>query len=193
MHNFYTQNGWWWLQKSTLNNMDISSHKISHIKPGSLVCFRKLLQEYPLWSTYPSLKSKIKKENCIIWLFVFSAMVRSLPPKKIRFIYPKTVCLYSFIHYKKNNSINPIQARLFWNSCGQGAHCAPFWKPCSSCTNSLLFSFLKACPKLDQMTQFGFHGYRFKCFYGGSKVFFLQKLQTKDTIQMAIVLAFNES
>ena len=22
--------------------------------------------------------------------------------------------------------VNPIQARLFWSSCGQGAHCAPF-------------------------------------------------------------------
>ena len=28
---------------------------------------------------------------------------------------------------------------------------------------------------------------------GGSKLFFLQKPQTKDTVQMAIVLVYNES
>ena len=79
---FYTQNGWSWLHKSTLNNMNISLRKISQIKPGSLVCFPELFQEFPLWSTYPLLQSKMKKENCIIWLFVFSfsVMVRSLSP-----------------------------------------------------------------------------------------------------------------
>ena len=81
-HNVYAQNVWSWLHKSTLNSMDISPRKISRTKPGSLVCLPKLLQEYPLWSTYPSLQSKMKKENCVIWLFVFSVMVRSLPPPK---------------------------------------------------------------------------------------------------------------
>ena len=27
---------------------------------------------------------------------------------------------------------------FFWAPAAKGAHCAPFWKPCSSCTNSLL-------------------------------------------------------
>ena len=67
-----------------------------------------------------------------------------------------------------------------------------FWKPYFSCTNTLLFSFWKACPKLDHMTNFGFHGNRFKCFKV-AQMYFLQKPQTKDTVQMAIVLVFNET
>ena len=42
------------------------------------------------------------------------------------------------------------------------------------------------------MTHFGFHGNHLSV-YGGSTVFFLQKPQTKDTVQMAIVLVLNES
>ena len=52
--------------------------------------------------------------------------------------------------------------------------------------------FLKACQKLHHMTHSRFHGNRFKCLRW-LKGIFLQKPKTKDTVQMAIVLVFNES
>ena len=48
------------------------------------------------------------------------------------------------------------------------------------------YVFLEACPKLDQMTNFGFHGKPFQVVLGCSKVFFLQKPLTKDTAQMTL-------
>ena len=55
------------------------------------------------------------------------------------------------------------------------------------------FVFLKARPKLDHMTHFGFHGNRFRCFKVAQNSFFLQKPPTQDTAQMAIFLVFYES
>ena len=43
--------------------------------------------------------------------------------------------------------LNPILARLFWAPAARGAHCAPFWKPCSSSINSLLLSFSESLSK----------------------------------------------
>ena len=63
---------------------DISTRTTSKIKPDYLVCFAKVLQEFLLWSTYPSPEIKIKKEKWIIWLF-FSFMVSSLPQKNKNF------------------------------------------------------------------------------------------------------------
>ena len=40
----------------------------------------------------------------------------------------------------------------FFGAPVQGGHCPTFWKPCSSCTNNLLFSFSGNCPKLDHIT-----------------------------------------
>ena len=57
------QNGYFWLHKSTLNNMDISTCTTANIKPDTLVCFLNLLQEYLILSTYPFLKIKMKKEK----------------------------------------------------------------------------------------------------------------------------------
>ena len=53
--------------------------------------------------------------------------------------------------------------------------------------------FLKACPKLDHMTHFGFHDNRVMCVFKVAQIFFLQKPLTKDTAQMALFLVFNES
>ena len=39
--------------------------------------------------------------------------------------------------------------------------------------------FLKVCPKLDPMTHFDFHGNCFRCFLGGSKLFFYKNLKPK--------------
>ena len=55
-----------------------------------------------------------------------------------------------------------------------------------------MFFFLKACPKLDHMTHAGLLDNCFKSLKVAQK-YFLQKLQTKDAVQMARVLAFNES
>ena len=52
---------------------------------------------------------------------------------------------------------------------------------------------MKACPKLDHMTDFGFLVNRFRCLLGGSKAFSLQKPLIKDTVQMALILELNES
>ena len=52
--------------------------------------------------------------------------------------------------------------------------------------------FLKACPKLAQMTHFRFHGNRLTCFKVAQSSF-STKPQTKDIAQMAIVLVFHES
>ena len=52
---------------------------------------------------------------------------------------------------------------------------------------------MKACQKLDHMTNFGFHGNLFRCFLGGSEVFFLQKPLIENTAQMALFLVFKES
>ena len=54
------------------------------------------------------------------------------------------------------------------------------------------YVFLKACPKLYHMTHFGFHGNHFR-YFKVAQVFFLQKPLTKDTAQIALSLAFNES
>ena len=76
-----TQNCYFSFHKSTLNNVDISTRTTSKIKPDTLVCFLTLLQVYLILSTYPSLKLRWIKKNCIIWLFfVLSVIVRSLPP-----------------------------------------------------------------------------------------------------------------
>ena len=72
-----TQNGCLLLHKSTLNNTDISPHTTLKIKLGYRVCFAKLLQEYLLQSTHPSLKIKVKKEKLhnltflFLWLVVY--------------------------------------------------------------------------------------------------------------------------
>ena len=65
------QNGYFWLHKSTLNNMDISTRTASKIKPDTLVCFFNLLQEYLILSTYPFLKIKMKKEKLHNLTFLF--------------------------------------------------------------------------------------------------------------------------
>ena len=56
--------------------------------------------------------------------------------------------------------------------------------------------FMKACQKLDHIIHFGFHGNRFKCIISvlrWLKCIFLQKHQTKGTVQVTVVLVFNES
>ena len=55
-----------------------------------------------------------------------------------------------------------------------------------------MLSFLKACPKLDHMTHFGFHGNRVRCVFRMAQIFFLQKPLTKDALQIALILVFNE-
>ena len=57
----------------------------------------------------------------------------------------------------------------------------------------MLSFFLKACPKFNHMTHFGFHDNRFMCFKVAQSSFLYKKPQTKDTLQMALVLGFNES
>ena len=52
--------------------------------------------------------------------------------------------------------------------------------------------FLKACPKLDHMMHFGFHGNHYECFKV-TQSSFPTKTKTNDTVQMVIVLVFNES
>ena len=60
---------------------------------------------------------------------------------------------------------NPIQARLFLSSCGQGGHIMPpFRKPCYSCTNSLLLSFFKNLSKTWSHDTFWFPWQPFRCF-----------------------------
>ena len=67
-----TQNCYFSFHKSTLNNVDISTRTTSKIKPDTLVCFLKLLQEYLILSTYHSLKIKMKKEKLHNLTFCFS-------------------------------------------------------------------------------------------------------------------------
>ena len=43
------------------------------------------------------------------------------------------------------------------------------------------------------MTHFGFHGNRYGRVFKVAQIFFLQKLLTKDTAQIALPLVFNES
>ena len=78
------------------------------------------------------------------------------------------------------------------SSCGQGAHCAPFENHVSLVLTAYCKVFLKACPKLDHMTHFGFHG---NCLgvFKVAQTLFSQKPLTKDTAEMALILAFNES
>ena len=51
---------------------------------------------------------------------------------------------------------------------------------------------MKACPKLDHMTRFGFHGNRVRYVFKVAQIFFLQKPLTNDTAQIALFLMFNE-
>ena len=76
----------------------------------------------------------------------------------------------AILHHRRTNILpgkvlNPIQARLFWSSCGQGGHIVP---PLENHVPLVLTAYckvsLKACPKLDHMTHFGFHGNCFRCF-----------------------------
>ena len=52
--------------------------------------------------------------------------------------------------------------------------------------------FLKACPKLDHITHFGFHGNHVKCAFKVAQTSFPQKPLTKDTAQIALFLVFHE-
>ena len=68
---------------------------------------------------------------------------------------------------------NPIQARLFLGSCGQGGTLCPlrpgghivppFENHVPLVLTAYCKVFLKACPMLDHMTHFGFHGNYVKC------------------------------
>ena len=65
--------------------------------------------------------------------------------------------------------LNLIQTRCFWSSCGQGEGtlCPHVPLVLTACC----YVFLKACPKLDHMTHFHFHGNRFKCFKVAQRYF----------------------
>ena len=79
------------------------------------------------------------------------------------------------------------------SSCGQGAHCPPFENLVTLLLTAYYEVFLKACPKFDHMTQFGFHGNRVWCIFKVAQIFISTKPLTKDTAQIALFLVFNES
>ena len=88
---------------------------------------------------------------------------------------------------------NPIQARLFLILWGQVAQCAPFWKPCSFCSNSLLLRFFwKLVQSLITWHTLVSMATMSSVFLRWLKAFFLQKPQTKDIVQMALFLVLNE-
>ena len=68
------------------------------IKLGYRVCFAKLLQEYLLQITHPSLKIKIKTEKLHNLTFLFLRRVVYPQKENFCFTHPKTVCLYSLLH-----------------------------------------------------------------------------------------------
>ena len=80
-----------------------------------------------------------------------------------------------------NNTINPIQARFFCSSCGQGggALCAPFDNHVPLLLTPYCLVFLIACPKLDHMAHFCFHGNRFKGFKVAERYFFYKNVKPK--------------
>ena len=55
----------WLLVNAQINieQHDISTRTTSKIEPDYLVCFAKVLQEFLLWSSYPSPEIKMKKEK----------------------------------------------------------------------------------------------------------------------------------
>ena len=81
---------------------------------------------------------------------------------------------------------------FFLSSCGQGHVVPPSENHVPPITIPYCLVFLKACPKLDDMTYFSFHG-TVSSVLRWLKGIFLQKLQTKETVQIALVLVFNES
>ena len=89
--------------------------------------------------------------------------------------------------------LNPIQGRLFFELLRPGGHIVlPFENHVPLVLTAYCEVFLKACPKLDHMTHFGFHGNWFRCFLGGSKLFFPTKTLTKDTAQIVLFFVFHE-
>ena len=87
---------------------------------------------------------------------LFSVLKHSTLP--VLFTDQKRTVLLSGFHH--------IQARLFARSCGQGgAHCAPSENHILLALTSCWLIFLKACPRLDHMTHFGFHGNQVKCVF----------------------------
>ena len=88
--------------------------------------------------------------------------------------------------------LDPIQARPFFAPVARGHIVPPIENQIPLLLTAYYYIFLKACPKLDHMTQFRFHSKTIKCFKVVQNIF-LQKPQTKDIAQMAIVLVFHES
>ena len=90
-------------------------------------------------------------------------------------------------------NINPIQARLFiFAPAARGHFVPPFENHVPLVLTAYFSVFLKACPKLNHMTHFGFHGNCLSVFKGPQKSF-SKKALTKDTAQMALFLVFIES
>ena len=89
-------------------------------------------------------------------------------------------------------SLKPVQARRFWHSKVQGTPSASFEISVPIGLTLYYLIFLKAYPKFDHMTHFGFHGNRLSVLRW-LKSLFLQKPLTKDTAQMALFLVYNES
>ena len=67
---------------------------------ASLICYKSI--SYCLHIL--SWKLRWRKKNCIIWRFCCKCHGKEFTPQqqKLCFIYPKTVCLYSFIHKQTN-------------------------------------------------------------------------------------------
>ena len=63
-----------------------------------------------------------------------------------------------------SQALNPIQARLFLLLWPGGTLCPPFENNVSLVLTAYYSVFLKACPKLDHMPHFGFHGNCFRIF-----------------------------
>ena len=81
------QNGYFGLHKLTSNNMDISTHTTSKIKPDTLVCFLNLLQEYLILSTYPFLKIKMKKVKLHNLSFLFLVSWKGVYPQTTKILF----------------------------------------------------------------------------------------------------------
>ena len=74
---YYTQNCCFLTQKSALNNMIFQLVQLQKLNWTIFFRFAKVLQEFLLWSTYPSPEIKIKKEKLdnltflVSWLVVY--------------------------------------------------------------------------------------------------------------------------
>ena len=62
-------------------------------------------------------------------------------------IQPIEVWAVNYAWHNKIHNLTLSRPGLLFAPAARGAHCAPFWKPCSSCTNSPQLSFSESLSK----------------------------------------------